>query len=89
MLPILEQTVEETTPKCFKENYPNTRVILDCTEISIEIPASYCSQSSNFSNYKHHNTAKGLVGIASSGVITFVSDLCGGRFFDKRITKDS
>ncbi|XP_057302699.1 uncharacterized protein LOC130636867 [Hydractinia symbiolongicarpus] len=74
-----KKTVAETMPKCFKDLYPTTRVIIDCTEIFIEMPSSYRSQSATFSSYKHHNTAKGLVGIAPSGAITFVSDLYAGR----------
>ena len=81
MLPIwaLKNTVVETMPTCSKEYYPSTRVILDCTEIFIEIPTSYRSQSVTFSNYKHHNAEKGLIGIAPNGAVTFVSDLYSGR----------
>ena len=53
------------------------------------MPTSYRSQSSTFLSYKHHNTAKGLVGISPNGAITFVSDLYAGRFSDRKITKDS
>ena len=89
MLPIwaTKQTVKETMPKCFKEKYESTRVILDCTELFIEMPTSFRSQSATFSNYKHKNTAKGLIGIAPNGAITFVSDLYCGCFSDKQITK--
>lgn len=91
LLPIWasRETVQDTMPFCFKNKYPTTRVILDCTELFIEMPASYRSQSVTFSNYKHHNTAKGLIGIAPNGAVTFVSDLYAGRFSDKQITKDS
>ena len=91
MLPVWasKETVIETMPKCFKDAYPTTRVILDCTEIFIEMPTSYRSQSATFSNYKHHNTAKGLVGIAPNGAVTFVSDLYAGRTSDKKLTLDS
>ncbi len=76
-------------PKSFKETNPTTRVILDATEIFIEMSSSLGSQSESYSNYKHHNTAKGLVGIAPPGAITFVSDSYAGRCSDKAITKDS
>ena len=69
------KTVDDTMPKCFRGLYPKTRDIIDCTEIYIEIPFSFRSQSATFSNYKHYNTVKGLVGIAPSGAITFVSEL--------------
>lgn len=84
-----KKTILETMPKCFKNNYLSTRVILDCTEIFIEMPTSYRTHSATFSNYKHHNTAKGLVGIAPNGAVTFVSDLYAGRFSDKKITLES
>ena len=81
------QTVDETMPKWFQTIYPKTRVILDCTEILIEVPSSYRSQSATFSSYKHHNTVKGLVGIAPSGAVTV--DLFTGRCSDKQIVRAS
>ena len=75
-------------PKALKELYPSTRCIADCTEIFIEMPTSHRSQSATFSNYKHHNTAKGFIGISPSGSVTFVSELYTGRCNDKNITND-
>ena len=51
----------------------------------VEMPSSR-SQSVTFSNYKHHNTAKDLIGIAPSGAVAFVSDLYAERCNDKQIT---
>ena len=82
------ETINKTMPKCFKMLYPNTRVILDCSEIFIEVPSSFRNQSATFSSYKHHNTMKALVGIAPSGAVTFVSDIYVGRSSDKQIVKD-
>ena len=62
-----------------QEAWPTTRVILDCTELFIEMPTSARAQGSTFSNYKHHNTAKGLVDIAPNGMVIFVSDLYTGK----------
>ena len=39
------------------------------------------------STYKSHNTAKGLVGIAPNGALTFVSNLYGGHCSDKVIAE--
>ena len=39
------------------------------------MPTSYRSQSATFSKYKHHNTAKTLIGIALSGSVTFASEM--------------
>lgn len=41
-----------------------------------------------YSNYKHHNTAKGLVSISPFGAFTFASDLYSSRSSDKQITND-
>ena len=73
-------------PRCFRETYPQAKVVIDCTEVFIEKASSVRSQSVTFSNYKHHNTAKGLVGISPAGRITFVSDLYTGRTSDKQAT---
>ena len=83
------QTIDDTMPKCLKESYPSTRVIVDCTELFIEEPSSLRSQSITYSSCKHHNTAKGLIGMAPSAAITFVSDLFAGRVSDKKATKES
>ena len=77
-------------PASLKENYPNTRVIIDCTELFLEMPSQQRTQSATcaFSNYKHHNTAKGLVGISPKGDLTFVSELYACNTSDKQVTND-
>ena len=80
--------VDETMPKCFKDTYPTTRVVIDCTELCIEMPNSVRSQSVTYSNYKHHNTAKALIGITPAGAVCFASDLYTGRTSDKEATRD-
>jgi hypothetical protein len=69
--------------------YPTTRVVIDCTEIFVEVPSSMLAQSQTWSNYKHHNTFKVLVGISPNGQVTCVSKLWGGRVSDKCITQQS
>ena len=59
-----------------------------CTETFIEKPDSVRVQSSTFSNCKHHNTAKGLVGLIPAGAVSFNSDLYTGTTSDWKITKD-
>ena len=80
--------IQQTMPQPFKETYPNTHVIIDCTKLLIEMPTSFRSQSATFSSYKNHNTAKGLLGISPAGYPTFVSELYAGRASDKQVTKD-
>ena len=74
--------VERLLPVEFK-SYPSTRIILNCTEIFIEVPSSMKAQSQTWSEYKHQNTWKALIGISPNGAITFVSKLWSGRVSDK------
>ena len=89
----LEQTTKETIkrymPDCFKELYPNTRVIIDCTEIRTQQPSSLVLvlNSQLYSHYKGTYTFKCLIGIAPHGAVTFVSSLYTGCMSDVEITK--
>ena len=58
------EIINQTMPTCFKANYPATPIIIDCTELFIEMPSSFRAQSQMYSLYKSHNTAGGLVSIA-------------------------
>ena len=78
-----------TLPETFKESYPKTTIIVDCTEVFIQRPFSLKARAQTCSTYKSHNTVKFLLGIAPSGYIMFLSDSYGGRASDKYITKSS
>lgn len=73
-------------PKEFAQ-YATTRIILDCTELFIQRPSAMLAQSETWSDYKHHNTWKLLVGVTPNGEATFLSDLW--RVSDKQITRES
>ena len=60
-------------PACFKPLYKDVRVIVDCTGIRSERPSDFDVQCVTYSSYKGCNTHKALVGIAPSGVPTFMS----------------
>ena len=62
--------------------YATTRIILDCTELFIQRPSAMLAQSETWSDYKHHNTWKLLVGVTPNGQVSFLSDLWGGRVSD-------
>ena len=57
----------------FKERYPTTFCIVDASDISIKTPSDLFLQSCTWSNYKHHNTAKLLIGCTPNGAISYVS----------------
>ena len=69
--------------------YSNCRVILDYAEVFIERSKSLDNQAYTWSDYKHHNTIKFLVGTSLNGLIILLSDCYGGRATEKYITKDS
>ena len=71
------EAVQNYMPKEFRNLYPYTRVILDCTEISVQTP-SLLLQSQLYSSYKSKTTLKALLGITTHGAISFVSALYTG-----------
>ncbi|XP_047215950.1 uncharacterized protein LOC124865008 [Girardinichthys multiradiatus] len=83
-----EDTVKAHLPEVFQD-YADTQVILDCTELRCQTPNSLLLQSEVFSTYKSHCTFKGLIGIAPHGAVTFVSSLYQGATGDKEILKQS
>ena len=74
----------DNSPQSFKEKYPKTFMILDCTELKIEFPSDLVLQSQSYSTYKSHNTMNGLVGCDPDGGLLFVSSLFTGSISDKK-----
>ena len=75
--------VRDTLPKTLQgTKYMNLRCTIDCTEVFIERPRHLATQAITWSDYKHHNTVKFLVGIAPDGHISFLSAAWGGRASD-------
>ena len=80
------EQVQRAMPSSFLNKYPAVRVILDCTELKVQSPSSLVLNSELYSHYKGTTTFKSLVGIAPSGLLTFVSSLYAGSISDKHIT---
>ena len=53
------------------------------------MPSSLHLNGELFSNYKHHATLKGLIGIFPGGAITFISQLYTGSISDREIVVTS
>ena len=83
------ERVRGTLPRAFKEKFPDTYSIIDATEVFIETPCDLMAQSSTCSNYKHHNTAKFIVGCTPNGALSFVSPLYVGSITDVELTRVS
>ena len=81
--------VQKFMPASIRQLYPNTRVVIDCTEIAVQSPSSLMLNSELFSSYKGRTTLKCLVGVTQSGAVSFISSLYAGSISDKRITKVS
>lgn len=84
-----EDIIQDFMPSNFAEKFPSTRVILDATEIPIEKPSDVNAQSVTWSNYKHRNTIKAMVGITPRGAVSYVSDAYGGSASDRMIIERS
>ena len=79
--------LQKCLPKRLKK-FKNARVIIDCLELFIQ-PKVPSSQKITWSNYKHWNTAKLLVGITPTGVVSFIPPLWTGSISDKEIVRQS
>ena len=75
-------------PSAFK-SYKNCACIIDCTEIFIERSLNLEARAISWSNYKHTNTIKYLIGISPAGAVTSLSHGWGGRISDKQLKIES
>ncbi|XP_044169671.1 uncharacterized protein LOC122953764 [Acropora millepora] len=83
------ELVDESMPQDFKDKYPSTRVIIDCTEVRCEMPSSLLLNTELFSSYKNHATLKALVGISPKGFFTFIGQLYFGSISDREMVERS
>ena len=84
-----KENCRDTMPRCFRTNFGlSITVVIDCFEIFTERPSDLKARALTWSSYKHHHTAKYLIGITPQGVICFISKGWGGRVSDKYLTEN-
>ena len=84
-----QEIIKTHMPSNFGKQFPNTRVILDATEVPIHKPTDITSQTATFSTYKNRNTLKTVVGCSPRGLVTYISDVYGGATSDRQIIERS
>ena len=82
--------ISRPLPRHFRNKIlKNVTTVIDCTELKVESSENYRQQGHLWSSYKHHTTAKVLIGVAPSGACTFVSSCFEGSISDVEIVQRS
>jgi hypothetical protein len=80
-----KEIVKQYMPVDFDAKFPNTRIILDATEIKTQKPSKVDDQRATWSSYKNSNTLKTMIGTSPRGVVTYISPSYGGSSSDRQI----
>ena len=83
------KVILQNAPSEFLEKYPDTVIIIDATELKIQVPSALQKHSESYSTYKSHTTLKCLIGVDPKGGVMFVSQLYEGSISDKQIVQRS
>jgi len=59
-------------------NYSGLRIVIDYTEVMLQKSSELQHRKETFSNYKHHDIVKFLVGMSPQLYVNFVSKAWGG-----------
>ena len=79
----------QNSPGEFLEKYPDNIIIIDATELKIQVPSALQKHSDSYSTYKSHTTLKCLLGVDPKGGVMFISQLYEGSISDKQIVERS
>lgn len=79
-----KSSIVDNFPICFMD-FPDTRVIIDCTEIPVGSISCVRCRTQPYSHYKQRHTVKLLIGISPAGTVIFISPVYGGKASDKFI----
>ncbi|XP_019636876.1 PREDICTED: uncharacterized protein LOC109479363 [Branchiostoma belcheri] len=79
------KVAQEGKARCFNL-FPEVYITVDCTELFTEKPSDLDTRKQLYSNYKHHETVKFLIGVSPSMAVIYCSPCYGGRASDKYIT---
>lgn len=78
------EKIQATMPQCFKEHYPKTTCVIDCSETPLQKLHNLNPSSESCSHSYGQNTIKYLVATAPCGQIMFISaayeDRCSEEF---------
>ena len=78
------EILREVMLECFLSSFgEKVAIITDCFEIFVERTTNLLARTCTWSQYKHYNTVKFLIGKARKGIISFISDAGGGKLSDK------
>ena len=79
----------KNSPGEFLEKYPNNIVIIDATELKIQVPSALQEHSETYRTYKSHTTLKCVLGVDAKGGIMVISEPYESSISDKQIVERS
>lgn len=79
---------QSSMPQCF-DDFGSGRVVIDATEITMDIPIDMNKQAACYSNYKSRHTVKVVIGVAPNATIVYCSKAYPGSTSDVAIVQHS